>query len=261
MTTLVTTPVIEQIHRHASVRAYRAEPVAREMVETIIGAGQRAATSSNLQAYAVIAVTDPATKASIAHWCGDQAHIVAAPVFLAWCADLSKLDRATQLRNLPHSHECVESFLVAAVDAMLAAQTATLAAESLGLGTCYIGGIRNNPRQIIELLDLPKLMFPITGMTLGWPSQPGTQRPRLPSEAVLHWERYSTEGMDAALAEYDRAMAATGIYNNRQAPASAPGKPAKMEEYGWLEHCARRVSRPTRVGLREALREQGFMLE
>ena len=103
-----------------------------------------------MQAYAVIAITDPAKKAEIAHWCGDQAHIAEASVFCAWCADLSKLERATQLRHLPHSHEYVESFLVAAIDVALAAQNAVLAAESLGLGTCYIGGIRNNPREMIR---------------------------------------------------------------------------------------------------------------
>ena len=75
---------------------------------------------------------------------------------------------------------------MAAVDVALAAQNAVLAAESLGLGTCYIGGIRNQPRAIIELLGLPRLMFPITGLTLGWPDTPANPRPRLPQAAVLH---------------------------------------------------------------------------
>jgi FMN reductase (NADPH) len=259
MTTSVTTSVIEQIHHHASVRAYTTEPVAREMIKEIVSAGQRAATSSNLQAYSVIAVTEPERKAAIAHLCGDQRHIIDAPVFLAWCADLSKLDRAAQLRDLPHSHEYVESFLVAAIDVTLAAQTAALAAESLGLGICYIGGIRNAPRQIIQLLHLPKLMFPITGMTIGWPRRTASQRPRLPLDTVLQWEHFSSEGMDAALYEYDKSMAATGIYNHRQVPV--PGKPGQMDEYGWLEHCARRVSQPIRVELREILKEQGFELQ
>jgi FMN reductase (NADPH) len=252
------TPTIEQIHKHTSIRKYKTEPLPQGMVEAIIGAAQRASTSSNLQAYAVIAVADATKRAEIAHWCGDQAHIAEAPVFCAWCADLSKLDRAAQLRGLPHSHDYLESFVVAVVDVALAAQNAVLAAESLGLGTCYIGGIRNNPREIIRVLRLPKLMFPIMGLTLGWPAAHPIQRPRLPQQAVLHWEGYSSQRQDEALLAYDKAMAATGIYNNRQVPV--PGKPDEMEDYGWLEHSARRVSQPLRTELRQILLEQWFEL-
>lgn len=255
----ISTPVIEQIHRHASIRKYKPDPVDRTWIEAIVTAGQRAATSSNLQTYAVVAVTDAAKRATLAHLAGDQEHILEAPVFLAWCADLSKLDRATQLRQLPHHHETVESFLIAAVDVALAAQNAVLAAESLGLGTCYIGGLRNQPRAVIELLGLPHLMFPITGLTVGWPAVAPTLRPRLPQAAILHWEAYTRNHEDAALHAYDRTMIETGIYANRQVPT--PGRPDEMEEYGWLEHSARRVAQPSRATLGQVLREQGFPLK
>ncbi|MFN8439460.1 MAG: NADPH-dependent oxidoreductase [Caldilineaceae bacterium] len=253
------TSVIEQIHRHASVRQYKPDPISQEWIETIVAAGQRAATSSNLQTYAVIAVTDPSKRAELARLCGNQAHIAQAPVFLAWCADLSKLDRAAQLRRLPHSHSTVESFLMAAVDVALAAQNAVLAAESLGLGTCYIGGLRNHPRTIIQLLSLPRLVFPITGLTVGWPAVAPATRPRLPQRAILHWEGYSREHEDSALHEYDQTMAATGIYEHRQVPV--PDKPDEVENYGWLEHSARRVSQPQRIELSQVVREQGFDLQ
>lgn len=255
----ITTPVIEQIHRHASVRKYKAEPVECTWIETIVAAGQRAATSSNLQTYAVVAVTALAKRIELARLCGNQAHIIEAPVFLAWCADLSKLDRACQLRQLPHDHTTVESFLVSAVDVALAAQNAVLAAESLGLGTCYIGGIRNQPNAVIELLGLPRLMFPLTGLTLGWPDTTAKPRPRLPSRAILHWESYSREHEDAALHEYDQTMIASGSYDNRQVPV--PGRPDEVEDYGWLEHSARRVSQPLRTTLRQILQRQGFALQ
>ena len=255
----VSTPIIEQIHRHASIRQYKADAVDPALVEAIVAAGQRAATSSNLQMYSVIAVTQPEKRAKLARLCGNQAHIVEAPLFLAWCADLSKLDRATQLRGFPHSHSTVESFVLATVDVALAAQNAVLAAESLGLGTCYIGAIRNHPRQVIDLLNLPRLTFPIFGLTLGWPATQGIPRPRLPQRALLHWETYSREHEDDALAEYDQTMIATGNYDNRQVPV--PGISGEMEEYGWLEHSARRVSRPTRVEVGKVVREQGFHLE
>ncbi len=252
-------PILDQLHKHVSVRSYKPDPIPRDWIEAIVAAGQRAATSSNLQVYAAIAVTNANTRAELAHWCGDQKHIEDAPVFIAWCADLSKLDRACELRGLPHVSEYVENFLVSAVDVSLAMQNAAVAAESLGLGICYIGGIRNNPREVIRLLYMPRHMFPVAGMTLGFPARVGKQRPRLPLNAVLHWEKYSREGEDMALREYDQAMIATGIYDGRQVPV--PGKPDQNEDYGWTEHSARRVSQPLRVALREVLREQGFELK
>ncbi len=252
------TSTIDLIHRHGSVRAYRPDPVPAETVEAIIAAAQCTSTSSNLQAYSVVAVTDAATRGRLAELCGKQAHVSQAPVFLAWCADLARLERACELRGYTQVSGYAENFVIAAVDAVIAAQTAALAAESLGLGICYIGGIRSNPAQVIELLNLPRLTFPVTGMTLGWPAVEPPIRPRLPLSAVLHWERYDPD-QDAELADYDRAMAATGIYGGRQVPV--PGKPDEVQDYGWTEHSARRVSQAARTGLREVLEAQGFALE
>jgi len=255
----VSTPAIEQISRHWSVRDYRTDPVPDEIVKEIVAAGQRASTSSNLQTYSVVAVTEPERIARLAELCGDQRQIHQAPVFLAWCADLSRLDRVCQMRSYEQEAGYLESFLVAAVDAALAMQNAALAAESLGLGMCYIGAIRNHPAEIIELLELPRLVFAVSGMTLGWPAVEPFLRPRLPLEAVLHWQRYDTAGEEEALEAYDRAMIETGIYHGRQVPV--PGCEDEMEAYGWLEHSARRASRPVRTGLRDVLRQQGFELK
>lgn len=250
-------PTIELIHRHGSVRDYKSDPVPPDMIETIVAAAQRSSTSSNLQMTSVVVVTDADKRARLSRLCGDQKHVAQAPVFLAWCADLYRLDRVCELRGYQQVAEYVENFLLAAVDTAIASQTAALAAESLGLGICYIGSIRNNPRQVIELLALPRLVFPITGMTVGWPAHTPRIRPRLGTRAMLHWETYNRD-QDEALYEYDQAMIATGIYEGRQVPA--PGKPGEMENYGWLEHSARRVSQPTRTFLREVLLEQGFEL-
>lgn len=253
------TPAIEQIQRHASVRSYKPDPVPPALVEAIVAAGQRASTSSNLQMWSVVAVTDPAARQTLADLCGNQDHIVQAPVFLAWCADLARLERACELRGYSQVTAYVENFLVAAVDAAIAMQNAALAAESLGLGICYIGAIRNRPQEVIDLLALPRLVMPVAGMTVGWPAVEPKQRPRLPLEAVLHWERYDSSAQDGALAEYDQDMAATGIYAGRQVPV--PGRPGEMEDYGWTEHSARRVSQAHRTHLRAVVENQGFGLK
>jgi FMN reductase (NADPH) len=208
--------------------------------------------------YSVVAVTDADRRARLAELCGNQAQIAQAPVFLAWCADRSRLDRICQYRGYEQAVDHVEPFLVAAVDVAILMQTATLAAESLGLGGCYIGAIRNNPAEVIDLLDLPRLTFPIAGMTLGWPGTAPAQKPRLSTSAILHWETYDDTQEGETLLEYDRVMAATGIYQGRQVPV--PGGAGEMEEYGWMEHSARRVSQPQRTGLRQVLHQQGFDL-
>ncbi|HSN78386.1 MAG TPA: NADPH-dependent oxidoreductase [Anaerolineae bacterium] len=259
MTDALNTPTIEQIHRHASARSYRPDPVSPAVVEAIVAAGQRASTSSNLQMWSVVAVAGAATRQTLADLCGQQKHIAQAPLFLAWCADLARLEQACARRGYSQVTGYVENFLVAAVDAAIAMQNAALAAESLGLGICYIGAIRNRPQEVIELLGLPPLVMPIAGMTVGWPAVEPKLRPRLPLEVVLHWERYDSSGQDQALAEYDRDMAATGIYAGRQAPV--PGRPGEVEDYGWTEHSARRVSQAHRVHLREVVEKQGFGLK
>jgi FMN reductase (NADPH) len=253
------TPTIEQIYRHASVRAYMPDPVAVDLLETVVAAGQRSSSSSNLQTYSVVAVQDAERRARLAELCSKQKQIVQAPVFLAWCADLSRLDRVCQLRGYQQVTSYVESFLVAAVDAAIAMQTAALAAESLGLGICYIGALRNQPEQVIELLRLPRLVFPISGMTLGWPAVEPFIRPRLPLRAILHWEWYDLSEEAQALEEYDQAMVETGIYRGRQVPV--PGRQGVVEDHGWLEHSARRASTPARTGLRQVLEQRGFGLE
>jgi len=253
------TPTLDLIHKHASVRRYKTEPLPASVIETIIAAAQCASTSSNLQTYCVVAVTDAGKLARLSELCGNQAHIREAPVFLAWCADLARLERVCQLRSYAQVTEYAENFLVAAIDVSIVAQNAALAAESLGLGICYIGSIRNNPAEVIELLGLPRLTFPITGMTLGWPEKPANLKPRLSLQSVLHWELYDRTAEDDGLRSYDATMIATGIYKGRQVPV--PGKPVEMEDYGWMEHSARRVSQAVRTGLSAALEKQGFSLK
>ena len=250
------TATIEQIVQHASVRRYLPDPVPAETVEAIVAAGQRSSTSSNLQTYSAIAVIDEDRRVRLAELCGRQRQIIEAPVFLAWCADLSRLDRVCRMRGYQQEVRYFESLLVAIVDAAIAMQTAALAAESLGLGICYIGAIRNELEEVISLLQLPKLVFPVAGMTLGWPAKEPFIRPRLPLDAVLHWERYDTTGEAEALEAYDQAMVETGIYQGRQVPV--PGSDGEAEDYGWMEHSARRVSQAWRTELRAVLTKQGF---
>ena len=252
----MTTPTIELIYQHGSVRQYKPDPVPDMLVEEIVAAGQRASTSSNLQTYSVIATTDSSKINQIQEITGGQKHISQAPVFLLWCADFSRLKRTCIHQGYQINADYLENFLVGSVDAAIASQTAGLAAESLGLGFCYIGSIRNHPRQTSVLFQLPELVYPVFGMTLGWPVEAPLIRPRLPLEAVLHREIYQQDDL-ALLKEYDQAMIDTGIYDNRQIDREDQ-EPA---EYGWMEHSARRMSKPSRPELKATIIESGFSLK
>ena len=251
-------PILDIIHAHGSVRRYKPDPLPASLVETIVAAGQRASTSSNEQIYSVIAVTDEEKRLALMEIAGGQIQVQQAPLFLTFCADRARLDRASEMRGYTQDYSSVESFLTATVDAALVAQNTALAAESLGLGICYIGAIRSNTAAVIDLLNLPKGVFPITGMTVGYPLHPTRTRPRLPQEAILHWESYNPD-QDEALLAYDKMMRETGIYEDRQVPV--PGKEGEMESYGWMEHTARRVSNPARPTLRAEIEKQGFGLK
>jgi FMN reductase (NADPH) len=173
---------------------------------------------------------------------------------MVWCADLSRLDRVCQLQGHQNQTSNLENLLLACVDVSLIMQNSALAAESLGLGICYVGGIRNFPQDVIDMFALPPRAFPLCGMTLGWPEKTPPIRPRLPLEAVLHWETYNV-GDEDYLRAYDQTMIATGIYQDRQISST---KQVPEAEYGWMEHSARRVSRSTRPHLRDALAKAGF---
>ena len=250
----MTNATIELIHKHGSVRHYKADLVQPEMIEIIVAAGQRASTSSNLQMYSVVATTDDTKRARLMALCGGQEHIGAAPIFLAWCADLSRLERACEMQGYQNETGYMENLLLSVVDVSLMMQNAALAAESLGLGFCCIGAIRNHPQEVIDLLALPDLVFPVSGMTLGWPEKEAPIRPRLPLDAVLHWDTYNTND-EKYLRAYDQEMIATGIYKGRQ----VSGGDAQPENiYGWTEHSARRASKVLRPHLRQVLFEAGF---
>lgn len=252
----MTTPTIELIYQHGSVRNYKSDPVPDGWLDQIVAAAQRTSSSSNLQTYSVVITTDPAQKVKVQEISGGQSHISQAPVFLLWCADFSRLKRVCDHQGYDIEAGYIENFMVGTVDAAITMQSAALAAESLGLGFCYIGAIRNDPDGIREIFELPELVFPVCGMTLGWAVEQPMIRPRLPLEAVLHREKYQDDDLDLLL-EYDQAMIETGIYDGRQ----VDGEDREITEYGWMEHSARRVRKPSRPQLKQAIKESGFHIK
>jgi nitroreductase len=262
-------PALQSLQSHKSVRQFTDEPISDTQLELLIATGQRASTSSNLQCYSVVAVRDQAKKDKIAELCGGQPQIAQCAVFLAICADLNRAKMITEARGYDLQTRHMEQFVITTIDAALFGQQVLSAAESDGLGGCMIGGARNDPAGIADVLGLPKLVFVIYGMTLGHPvPERNTElRPRLPISGILHQERYDSEAMTVAHRDYDRTTIATGFYGQRRVDLSKrlPGwtDTTPEGEYGWMEQAARRWIDPgaTRAALRGFLDRQGFGFE
>jgi len=200
---------IDTLLSHRSVRSYLPDPVPHTAVELAVAAAQSAASSSNLQAWSVVAVEDPERRNRLNAVAGNQRQIAQAPLLLVWLADLSRPRAiAADGGSAGDGLDYIESFLLGVIDAALAAQNAVVAFESLGLGTCYIGAIRNDPETVARELALPDGVFPVFGLTVGFPdpAQPAGVKPRLPQSTVLHREQYADDARARDLAGYNKAL-------------------------------------------------------
>ena len=208
-------PTLELLYAHRSIRKFTNQRVSDETVNHIIKAAQSASTSSFLQAYSIIDVSDPVLRSKLRVLCGDQEYVESAPLFLVFCGDLHRLKTVCDLEADKHdiytqsTYESglTESFIIATIDAALAGQNALLAAESMGMGGVYIGGIRNNPKEVSDLLYLPDEVYPVFGLCLGYPDQDPLVKERLPQEIVYHTNRYASVD-EASLESYDKRISA-----------------------------------------------------
>ncbi|HPE61186.1 MAG: oxygen-insensitive NADPH nitroreductase [Thiothrix sp.] len=199
--------VMQAMRNHRSIRKFTPEPIAPETLQALIRSGQAAPSSSFIQAYSVIRVSNPEHRARISEVAGGQPWIREAAEFLVYCADLYRINYLCEQQGMGTLTGRTEHFLAASVDVALMAQNVLLAAESIGLGGVFIGGIRNDPARVSELLELPERVYPVFGMCLGHPAQEIEVKPRLPVEVILHEGRYQQERVPAQVAAYDAAMA------------------------------------------------------
>jgi len=246
--------VLETILNHRSVRGFLLDSLPDGALELLIAAAQSASTSSNLQLWSVVAVQDPTHKSHLATLAGEQQFIRDAPLLLVWLADLARIGGiAANRQQAVEGTHYLEEFIVGVVDAALAAQSALIAAESLGLGGVYIGAMRNLPEQVAAALKLPSHVFAVFGMAVGWPdpARASDIKPRLPQGVVLHRETYDAEAKREAIASYDSRMRQ---FQHEQG----------MPPVDWTQQCINRVKDAAalrgRDRMREALRNLGFEL-
>ncbi len=196
---------IDRFLNHRSVRQFSGEPIDERVVSSLVAAAQSAATSSNLQLWSVVSVQDPERRNEVANLCSDQSQIRDADWFFAFVADHHRVyEAAIQSGASASSLDYTEFWVMACIDAALAAERMVCAAEALGIGTCYIGALRNDPDAIGKLLKLPERSIGLFGLCLGWPSEDCTAeiKPRIQQNSVWFKEQYG----EPDTKEYDLRM-------------------------------------------------------
>ncbi|HNW57973.1 MAG TPA: nitroreductase family protein [Bacteroidales bacterium] len=182
--------ISDVLNNRRSIRKYSSKPVDDRILNDLLSKGCRASNTGNMQAYSIIITRDDKIKSELSPSHFNQKMITEAPVVLTFCADFNRFNKWCLIGNAKPGYDNFLSFLTASIDALLVAQTVCIAAESEGLGICYLGTTTYMAHQIIETLKLPKGVVPVTTVTLGWPAEEPEQCDRLPLEAVIHKETY-----------------------------------------------------------------------
>jgi nitroreductase len=241
---------INIIKSHRSIRKFLNKPVSDEIVTELLISSQAASTSSFMQAFSVIKIDSIEKRKSIYALSGNQDYIVECPLFLVFCADLHKFSVACAMNNMEMAEGYTEAFIISTVDASLAAQNLFIAAESLGLGGVYIGGIRNNPEEISNLLKLPSNVYPVFGMCIGYPAETPELKPRLPLQALCFTDEYKLEANLSYLESYDKEI--SSYYKERT---------NGLRKDTWTEQMAKHVSKPLRPHMKAFLKNRVFLIK
>lgn len=240
--------MINLIKSHRTVRKYKNEPISNETFNELIHAAQHASSSNFLQAYSVIKVSDPIKIKSLGELSNNQLQFNTAALSLVFCADLNRAEQATDIHDININYGTLEKFIVSIIDTALFAQNFALAAESKDFGVCYIGGVRNNPEKISELLSIPERVIPLFGMTMGIPDEQNELKPRLPLDAIVHQDSYDEHKNIKYIKEYDEIM--KNYYEKRS---------KNNKNLNWSKSLIKTMSNKDRTHLNEFVKSKGFL--
>ena len=234
-------------------RRYKPDVVPDALLDTVLAGAQSAPAKSDLQQYSILVTRDAAKIAAVADAIGTMPWIKNAPLLLLFCGDIRRGRQVCAIHGREHANDSVDTFLNASMDAALAMAFCIMAAEAVGLGACPISYVRNHLDLVASLFGLPDGVFPVAGLTLGFPAARNETSPRLPPSVVVHRERYDDSGLADALPAYDALR--------------SPAKPRYPEVHGpkpegcrWSENTARQLSVPERANFRAWLATKGINL-
>lgn len=234
---------IDLLCQHRSVRRYTKEPISEAQIAAISDAMCQSSSTCFLQCVSVIKIDNAELRHQLVALSGDQQQVEAAAEFWIFCADLERHRQIDGNVSLGHA----EQLLFATIDTAIMAQNALTAAESLGLGGVFIGGLRNNIAEVTELLSLPTHVLPLFGLCLGHPAEKPDLKPRLPQKLMIFTDRYQPLDREG-LAEYDMQM--RDYYATRQ---------GSKKVGDWSEHVAKQLAKEKRPFMLDYLQKQGWI--
>lgn len=247
---------LARIAEHRSHRRYADRAVDPALLQLLFACALSAPSKSDLQQADIVHVADRSKVRAITALIPDMPWIAEAPVVLVFCANHRRIHQIAQWREIPFANDHLDHFMNSAVDAGIVMTTFIRAAEAVGLGACPISAIRNKPREVSELLGLPELVFPLAGLTVGYPAQEGRITPRLPLAVTVHTDRFDDSRVREHVEAYDKRRDALLPYRNPRR-VEEYGKP---DIYGWSDDKARQYSTPERADFGAFIREKKFNL-
>ena len=245
---------MKNLEKRTSIRKYAQRKVSNELLHRLLQEAERTQTMGNLQLYSVIVTRSEAQKAALAPAHFNQPMVTGAPVVLTFCADFRRTSRWAEERKAQPGYDNFLSFINAATDALLYCQTFCNLADEEGLGYCYLGTTVYMPKQIIEVLGLPRLVFPVATITLGWPDEQPPLSDRLPLESIIHEERYE----DYTPERIDRFYTAKEQLPENQEFIRINNKETLAQIFTDIRY-TRKDNEAMSVTLIDALKQQGFL--
>ena len=253
------TPLINSIISRASVRKFSKKNISKELLTLLLTAAQSAPSKSNLQQYSIMVIQNQSLKNEISKLIGDTKWALTAPVFLLFLADIRRNIKITNHKGYNHKNNNVDTFMNGVIDSALSMQSMISASESIGLGICPISMIRNIIEEVKNLCKLPKGVFPIAGLALGWPDEKSPVSIRLPQDIVTHYNTYNEKNLMDKINQYDeRVFKVAPIDRNKQRHIDIYGVAKKGT---WSENISRQLSVAERKDFKKWLKNHGFSLE
>jgi nitroreductase/FMN reductase [NAD(P)H] len=250
-----------QLASRGSVRKFRPEPVPLPALQRLCALALCAPTKSDLQQRDIIIVDAPSLKSEISALLTEgplgQKWIADVPNLLIFCGNNRRQRRIHALRDRPFVNDHLDAFFNAAVDAGIALSAFVIAAEAEGLGVCPISAIRNHAAAVSQLLKLPDHVFPAAGLAVGYPAEAPKISMRLPLSVTVHRNEFAEDGLDDAIAAYDRRREAAQPYATQRGVKEF----GLANTYGWSEDKARQYARPERADFGSYVRRIGFKLD
>lgn len=239
-----------------SCRSYTGDPVDPALLQQLCALALSAPTKSDLQQRDIVIVRDPDKRATVNNLFPGSPWIADAPVFLIFCGNNRRLRQISEGYGIPFENDHLDAFFNAAVDAGIALSAFALAAEAAGLGTCPISTIRDHVDLINDMLELPDWVFPVAGMTVGWPGRTPRVNLRLPLAATVHTDTYDEAAQRPAIEAYDARRAELRPYGSQRDPERF----GTRDPYTWSDDKARQYAEPQRTDFGAYVRGKGFEL-